>query len=94
MNWNRKSLRLAGPAAIVAAAMLVSTVNVRTAPGTGTVEVSLASQASAFDPVSYVWDKFKTGVLEKYFKAWPEQEYYRQFGSALSWILGLALLMR
>ena len=35
----------------------------------------------------------KTGALERYFKGWPETEYYREFGAALSWVLLLSLMM-
>jgi len=35
----------------------------------------------------------KTGALERYFKGWPEKDYYLEFGTALSWVLLLSLVM-
>lgn len=34
-----------------------------------------------------------TGGIERYFKGWPEKDYYREFGNALAWIFWLSLLM-
>jgi hypothetical protein len=54
-----------GPAAIVAAAVLAFTLNVQPAPVGGAVEVGFVAKAQAFDPVSWVWEKFRKGVLDK-----------------------------
>ncbi|MBM4143364.1 MAG: FtsX-like permease family protein [Lentisphaerae bacterium] len=35
----------------------------------------------------------QTGALERFFKGWPERDYYVEFGSALSWVLWMSLLM-
>ena len=35
----------------------------------------------------------KSGVIEKYFKGWPEREYYGQFTEGLSWIYWLSVFM-
>ncbi len=60
-------LGVAGPAAIVAAALLVSTVTVRPAPAGRGIEVTVVAKAAAFDPVGYVWRVFRDKVLRKVF---------------------------
>jgi putative ABC transport system permease protein len=34
-----------------------------------------------------------TGAVERYFKGWPEKDYYQEFGNALSWLFWLSILM-
>jgi putative ABC transport system permease protein len=35
----------------------------------------------------------KTGALERYYKGWSERGYYDEFGSVLSWVLWLSIVM-
>lgn len=35
----------------------------------------------------------RTGALERYFKGWSERGYYDEFGSVLSWVLWLSVIM-
>jgi len=35
----------------------------------------------------------RTGALERYFKGWSERGYYDEFGSVLSWVLWLSIIM-
>jgi hypothetical protein len=65
MRNKKRALHVAGPAAIVAAALFAFTVNFQPSPVGGSVEVGFIAKAQAFDPVGYVWEKFRKGVLEK-----------------------------
>lgn len=35
----------------------------------------------------------KSGGVERFFKGWPEKEYYRQFAEAMAWVSWLSLFM-
>jgi len=35
----------------------------------------------------------RSGVIEKFFKGWPEREYYGQFTEGLSWVFWLSVFM-
>src|SRR5437867_13312207 len=58
--------RIGRPLALTAAVAIALTATVRVSPGPErTVSVGFVAQAAAFDPVGYVWDKFRDGVLNK-----------------------------
>jgi ElaB/YqjD/DUF883 family membrane-anchored ribosome-binding protein len=64
MKLNRRSARVVASALIVSAALLAFTVNVRVLPG-AELRVEIGAPAAAFDPVKWVWEKFRDGVLNK-----------------------------
>lgn len=71
MNTQSKSLRRLGVGLVAAATILTLSMNLQVRPaavGAGTavsLELSIGAKAHAFDPVSFVWEKFKHGVLDK-----------------------------
>jgi hypothetical protein len=68
MKTNRISMRLLGAAAVLSAGLMVTTVDVRVSPTAARpIELSFVAEAHAFDPIGWVWDKFKNGVLDKVF---------------------------